>query len=208
MLAWLLENNGDLEQAERMIADDVVKCEELFGDDDLDTLIAYNAYAVLFLVKGDLPRAEDFSRKSAEGRERRLGPAHPRTLNALTNLSMILAPQAHKYNEWLDLARKVLDFREQELGGYHIATLVSAINLMQILGRMDSRHRASNESEIRQLRGRLERALERGVWGVSMLDNAVRPTTLAGGSDIIRASTTSRLGFMGWIREQLAGPQP
>ncbi|KAL4981967.1 hypothetical protein BDW68DRAFT_182990 [Aspergillus falconensis] len=201
MLAWLLENDGELERAETLLAHDLRKCEEQFEAEDLDTLTTYNAYAVLSHMKGDLIKAEELSRKAVQGRARRLGPTHPSTLNALTNMSMVLASQTDKSDEGLELARKVLSLRQQKLGDYHIATLVSIVNLIRILESLDTHNRA-NQPEIRQLKDKLERALEQEVWGASMLDYEVRPRMLTGDSQVLPVSRISNPGFRGQIRDQ------
>lgn len=204
MLAWLLVNNGELIKAESLVADNLAKCEQLYEQDDLDALTTYNAYAVLANKNGELRKAEEFSRKAVEGRERRLGPTHPSTLNALTNLSMVLASQAQKFDEGLELARKVLSLRQQRLGDYHIATLVSIVNLLRILPAWDGQQ-GETKPEMHQLKGKLEKALEMKVWGASMLANEVRQATCTGDSQILPVATMSQLGFKAWISDQISG---
>lgn len=89
MLAWVLQNIGQLDEAEELNENILKTCKEFFGEKDFDTLTSYNAKGVLYLMREKLDLAEDFVRSAAEGREEILNRTHPSILNALTNLSMV-----------------------------------------------------------------------------------------------------------------------
>jgi hypothetical protein len=114
-------------------------------------------------MEGVVSKAEELIRKAAEGRTNRLGRPHPSTLNALTNLSMVLASQANKFDEGETLAREVLSLRQKKLGEYHTSTLVSVVNLMRILLEGRDTYGRAYGSEIKELQAKLGEALDKGV---------------------------------------------
>lgn len=203
MLAWVLENDGDLDDAESLIADTRAKCEKFFGENDLDTLTCYNAQGVLYRMKGVLPKAEELIRKAAEGRTNQLGRTHPSTLNALTNLSMVLASQASKFDEGETLAREVLALRQKKLGDYHTSTLVSVVNLMRILLEGRDTYKRAYGSEIEDIKAKIGEALDKGVWGADILDSELGTTRLDGDLGMLPVLRTSRFGPKEWIRSHI-----
>jgi tetratricopeptide (TPR) repeat protein len=203
MLGWVLANDDNLGDAESLIANTTAKCEEFFGENDLDTLTCYNAQGVLYRMEGVVSKAEELIRKAAEGRTNRLGRAHPSTLNALTNLSMVLASQANKFDEGETLAREVLSLRQKKLGEYHTSTLVSVVNLMRILLEGRDTYGRAYGSEIKELQAKLGEALDKGVWGADILDSELGTTRLDGDLGVLPVFRTSRFGPKEWIRSHI-----
>ncbi|MEV0083851.1 tetratricopeptide repeat protein, partial [Saccharopolyspora sp. NPDC050642] len=87
---------------------------------------------VYFQGQGELAEARDLWRKIADSRRTTLGPDHPDTLQALSNLAAVLQGQG-ELAEARDLWRKIADSRRTTLGPDHPDTLQALSNLAAVL---------------------------------------------------------------------------
>ncbi|QDU83142.1 Serine/threonine-protein kinase PknD [Planctomycetes bacterium Pla163] len=81
---------------------------------------------------GAYPKSEEHGLAALEAYEAALGAEHPRTLDVLNNVALVLLEQG-RYAEAEPLLRRAIDAQERALGPDHIDTQVSASYLARLL---------------------------------------------------------------------------
>ncbi|CAK8985874.1 Nephrocystin-3 [Durusdinium trenchii] len=131
-LASVLEDRGDLAEAEALCRRVLEGDEAQWGAEHQQTLTALSNLASVLKQQGKYEEAEALYRKALEGREARLGARHLDTLLSLSNLASLLWRQG-KFEEAEALNRKALEGKEAQLGDRHPDTLSSLNNLAALL---------------------------------------------------------------------------
>ncbi|CAK9021973.1 unnamed protein product, partial [Durusdinium trenchii] len=131
-LASVLENRGNLAEAEALRRRVLKAYEAKWGAKHRETLKALNNLAGVLEDQGKFEEAEPLYRRDLEGSETQLGARHPDTLISLNNLANLLQVQG-KYEEAEPLYRRALEGYEAQLGAKHPETLTSLNNLALLL---------------------------------------------------------------------------
>ena len=131
-LAFLLEDGGQLGEAEALMREIVEVMRRTLGSEHRNTLASIGSLATILRGQGKLAEAEPLCREELESSRRTLGDAHSSTLTSINNLALLLEAQG-KLAEAEPLCREALDSRRRTLGGAHPDTLTSINNLASLL---------------------------------------------------------------------------
>ena len=93
-LAFILQSQHKLDEAEVINRDVLASSERVFGTNHPDTLICVNNLVLLLKERGNVDEALPMSRRVIDGFGKVYGLDHPLTLNATGNFGMLLLLQA------------------------------------------------------------------------------------------------------------------
>uniref|UniRef100_A0A0G4F4S4 Uncharacterized protein n=1 Tax=Chromera velia CCMP2878 TaxID=1169474 RepID=A0A0G4F4S4_9ALVE len=131
-LGLLLQDQGDLQGAEKLLREALEVRRQTLGDRHPHTLISINHLGMLLNDQGDLQGAEKLLREALEVRRQTLGDRHPHTLISINHLGMLLNDQGDLQGAE-KLLREALEVRRQTLGDRHPHTLISINHLGMLL---------------------------------------------------------------------------
>ena len=86
-LAILLNDQGNVNEAEILYRRALETREQTLGLEHPDTLTSVNDLGTFLMKQGKLAEAEPLLQRAVEGRKRTLGANHPHTLNSIANLA-------------------------------------------------------------------------------------------------------------------------
>ncbi|KAL6890372.1 hypothetical protein GGI43DRAFT_430563 [Trichoderma evansii] len=109
--------------------------EEMFGEDDPDTLADMNSVARMLRKLGKYKESEEIHRQILKIDENNLGKDHPDTLGDKSNLAVVLMGLG-KYEELEEIYRQILEINENDFGKDHPDTLRDKSNLALVLRRL------------------------------------------------------------------------
>ena len=135
VLATLLLQKGDSDEAEPLLTAVIAAQKRLFGVNDSATIYSMSNLVTVLVSKKDFTAAESLCRPVAEAKSRMLGPEHPSTLITIHNLAGILVDkkdctEAQRVYEWL------IDARRRVLGNSSPLTLGSIQEYARCLAEM------------------------------------------------------------------------
>ena len=84
---------------------------------------AVELFAMVYKSQGQYDKAERLYNRALEGREEKLGPTHPDTLNTVQSLAVVYRNQG-RYDEAEQLYNRALEGHEEKLGPMHPDTLI------------------------------------------------------------------------------------
>ncbi|KAN0069133.1 HET domain containing protein [Elaphomyces granulatus] len=127
-LGFLYENQGKLDEAEKMYQRALRGYEEVWGPDHTSTLDTVNNLGVLYAGQGKLDEAEMMCQRALQGREKAWGPDHTSTLDTVNNLGVLYGYQG-KLDEAEMMYQRALQGKEKAWGPDHTSTLDTVNNL-------------------------------------------------------------------------------
>lgn len=130
-LAFALESQGKYEAAEKVQREALDKYQDS-GLESIDSLKSLNQLGNILDESGHVPEAEYLYRKAFEGARRLLGPEHPATLIAASNLAGTLREE-NRLTEAESIQLQTLETRRRILGVSHPDTLAVQHNLANTL---------------------------------------------------------------------------
>ncbi len=148
-LGWLLENEGNYEEARPLFERALAIREKAYGPEHLNTAASLNSLAALLCAKGKYAEARPLYERALAIKEKALGPDDPSTACSLLNLAQLLEAQG-EHEEARELDERTVAILEKALGADHPATAAAFSNLAALL------HAEGEHEEGRAL---LERAL-------------------------------------------------
>lgn len=123
-LASVRQEEGALDEAERLFRRSLAVHERLFGAEASETLIAKSNLAILLQRLGRFEEVETLLREALAGLRRTAGDEHISTLDAMTSLAGVLH-SVRKLDEALRLAEESLETRRRVMPAKHPGTLIA-----------------------------------------------------------------------------------
>jgi tetratricopeptide (TPR) repeat protein len=146
-IARLLNDMGQLSQAERMCDQALRGKEKVLGRDHTSTLDTVNELGLLYISQGKLDQAERMYDRALRGYEKVLSPDHTSALRTVNNLGLLYKAQGK-----LDQAERMYDRAlrgyEKVIGSPGVETYPPALNTMLNLGFLYRQIRQDTESMI------------------------------------------------------------
>jgi len=137
-LMTLLQNPEGLDEAEKVMRQELQQREADFGFGHEHTLMTASCLAMLLQAKGTIDESLHLHHRVVEGYEmhEQYGPNHTDTLNAINNLAVILKSLG-RFQKALPLYERVLAGDEAKHGEDHPHTLDSVYNLARLFDAID-----------------------------------------------------------------------
>jgi tetratricopeptide (TPR) repeat protein len=130
--SWYAWQQGKAGDAEHMSTLSMEVRQEVFGEENAETLSSMDMVGRARELGGRYKEAEAMNRQTLALRETVLGREHPDTLTSMNNLALVLDSQG-KYKEAEAMNRQTLALSEMVLGREHPYTLTSMSNLALVL---------------------------------------------------------------------------
>jgi tetratricopeptide (TPR) repeat protein len=130
--AWYTWAQGKAGEAEQMSTVSMEVRQEVFGEQNAETLSSMHMIGLVRGLGGKYKGAEAMNRQTLALKETVLGREHPSTLTSMSNLAGVLGRQG-KYEEAEAMNRQTLALSETVLGREHPSTLTSMSNLAGVL---------------------------------------------------------------------------
>jgi tetratricopeptide (TPR) repeat protein len=130
--AWYACERGKAGEAEHMATVSMEVRQEVFGEENAETLGSMEMIGQARKLGGKYKEAEAMNRQTLTLKETLLGREHPETLASMSNLALVLESQG-KYEEAEAMNRQTLALKEMVLGREHPGTLKSMSNLALVL---------------------------------------------------------------------------
>ena len=132
-LMELLKTGEGLEEAEKIMRQELQQRESDYGFGHQNTLVSASRLAMLLQARGKTDESLRLHTRVVEGYEMldEYGPEHADTLAAINNLAVLLK-QLGRYEKALPLYEKVLAGDEKKNGANHPHTLDSVYNLARL----------------------------------------------------------------------------
>jgi tetratricopeptide (TPR) repeat protein len=116
-------------------------CEEVYGNDHVESANAYNALGVVYAFLGEYPTAMDLFQMALPIKISVLGENHPSIAASYNNISNIFKKQGD-YDNALMYGSKSLDIRKRAFGDEHLDTATSFNNIGNIYSDMKNYSKA------------------------------------------------------------------
>jgi tetratricopeptide (TPR) repeat protein len=126
--SWYAWQQGKAGDAEHMATLSMEARQEVFGDENADTLSSMHMVGIARMLGGMYEEAEAMNRQTLALSETLLGQDHPDTLISMSNLALVLTYQK-KYEEAEPMNRQTIALKEKVLGREHPDMLTSMSNL-------------------------------------------------------------------------------
>jgi hypothetical protein len=130
--AWYAWQRGKAGEAEHMSTVSMEVRQEVFGEENVETLDSMHMLGLARQLGGNYEEAEAMNKQTLALKETVLGREHPSTLASMNNLAQVLQSQG-KYEDAEAMNRQTLALKETVLGREHPDTLASMSNLAQVL---------------------------------------------------------------------------
>jgi non-specific serine/threonine protein kinase/serine/threonine-protein kinase len=130
-LALLYDQDGDHDEAERMLKQVLAAQEKFFGREHPNTLSTADNLAGVYIAKAKYDQAEDLHAMVMERSRDALGLDHPKTIVAMTNLARVYTMQ-QRFDDAETLHLEALNAALRVWGNDHPKTLISKNNLALI----------------------------------------------------------------------------
>ncbi|KAK7186084.1 TPR domain protein (kinesin light chain), partial [Paraphaeosphaeria sporulosa] len=132
--AWYAWERGNADEAENMSTVSMEVKQEVFGEENVETLGSMHIIGLARELGGKYKEAEAMNRQTLALYQTVLGCEHPHTLTTMSNLALVLGRQG-KYEEAEAMNRQTLALYQTVLGCEHPDTLASMSNLAGVLSR-------------------------------------------------------------------------
>ena len=173
-LVGTLQQQGKLEEAERLQRQALKGLQRTLGPEHPGTLLALGNLGITLVQQGKLEEAEQVERQTLEAKQRTLGAEHRGTLVSLNNLAATLQQQG-KLEEAERLQRHILGARQRTLGHEHPDTLRVLARLAATLGKgkVEASWRRQSSCSGRQSScGTPEQSAMRRTWPMLLVRHA------------------------------------